>query len=471
MLLAEVKKIVFDHKPKLLEVLERYGNMSVFDYFKTISSTNSPAIQTERQNEFLKVIQDKVMGLCNKDIADDVIKELKEHYFISTAEHHGVVCHPFFLNSTLCRFLTQREQEKTSVLSLTCGSISLNNSSFPRGLLLHDKSLKEERLHFFNGEKKHTPVFGLQAYLNDQKLIMLERIAAMNLLEETKHKLKEIINEIVFSPLVLEQKYFSDQISLINQAFWKLLPGHKEMNLIHIEQEELVRQLLLRYHLTHSSIVFNLLFSPSLVELFTTYFDGITGAFFSQTKRGSVLFWGINDGVRISLWYRDNSLVSEDGTMNIALEPEIIYECLENKTIMPTMALSFIILSFYYGLTCGGGFSQINYLGDMKHAYLKFLEEAGYTEEQELVRSIETDIFCGEFVLATIASKEDHCPAFSLDVALSHADDLNNNLLNLSKETRLETVIDSMMPEYYKIITGTPISSLHITLPKPILYV
>lgn len=471
MLLAEVKKNVFAHKPKLAEIIKRYGNMSVFDYFNSVPYSFSSVLRTERQTELLQVIKDKISGLFDENMANDVIDQLKRYYFVSTAEHHGIICHPFFFNSTLCRFLTQQERKETSVLSLTCGSISLNNSSFPRGLIVHDQSLKEERFHLFSGQRKHAPVFGLEAYLKNQKLTVLHRLEIINLSEVHKEKIRNIIDEIIFSEQVLKQKYFSDQISLINHALWKLLPGHNEMNLIHIEQEEIVRQLLLRYHLINNSLIFNLLFSPTFVELFIKYFDGITGAFSSQIKRGSVLFWGINDGSRVSLWLKDTMLVSEDQSIKIRLEPDIIREHLENKTIMPTMALSYIILSFYYGLTCGGGFSQINYLGDMKLAYLKFLEEAGYTKEQELVNSLKTDIFCGEFVLATIASGRYHCPAFSLDLILADTNSLNVLLLDVSKKMSLATVIDGMMPEYHKIITGAQIPLINITLPKPLLYV
>lgn len=469
MSLEEVKKVVFSHKPKLREVIERHGRLSVFDYFNTVPYSVFSQIQENRQKELLEVIQEKTQKLCGKEIADEIIEQLKDNYFVSTAEHHGVVCHPFFFNNTLCRFLTQQERKKTAVLSLTCGSISLNNSSFPRGLLFHDQSLVEERLHFFSGQRKHTPVFSLRSYSSDKKSKMLEQIERMNLSEENKNKFKTIIEEIIFSPEILGQEFFSDQITLINQALWKLLPGHENVHLIHIEQEEIVRQLLLRYHLESETLIYNLLFSESIRSLFIKYFENITGAFSIETERGSILFWTIVDGERKSLWLKDNTLVSLDEKIKIDLEVETIREHLRNKTIMPTMALSFIVLSFYYGLTCGGGFSQINYLDDMKTAYLKFLEEAGYTEEQQLVESLETGVFCGEFVLATIASGDNHRPAFSLDMILANSNTNHARLLDLSKTSSLETVIDGMMPEYYKIITGTN-PEIPVSFPKPLLY-
>ena len=54
---------------------------------------------------------------------------------------------------------------------------------------------------------------------------------------------------------------------------------------------------------------------------------------------------------------------------------EALAAALRKRELMPTMALCFIVLSFYYGLRCGGGFLQPNYLTQLKEAYARFLTE------------------------------------------------------------------------------------------------
>jgi hypothetical protein len=132
------------------------------------------------------------------------------------------------------------------------------------------------------------------------------------------------------------------------------------------------------------------------------------------------------------------------------------------------MALSFLILSFYYGLVCGGGFSQINYLGDMRQAYLNLLNDVEAEEsEKDLARSIKTNLFRGEFVLATLETFKERVPASGLDLALYGNERTAERLEEMGRNFSLRDAVATMMPEYHKIITGYYPTSNKPLLPEP----
>lgn len=469
MSLQEVKQVVLKHRPILGTVLERYGNMSVFDYFQRIVLAERRPFNNERYETLLKTLQEKVVGLFGEDIIAGLHRELGSHYFASTAEHHGLISHPFFLNNTLGQALAQPTDKKI-IISLSCGNVSLNNSSFPRGIFFHDSKLHEQRFHFFSGRYKHCPVFGLKAYGHEQQQRLQQELVKMKISTNTHERLIPVINNF-FSSEVLAQSFFSDQLTLINERIWKLIPGQEHTRLIYVEQEEVVRRLLLSHHLHHSDIIHDILFIQSVRQLFVEHFENIVGAFNTNQQHGSFLFWSLYEGERKSLWYQDGHLVSADKKIKLSLEPDVIASGLEQRTLIPTMALSFIVLNFYYGLTCGGGFSQINYLGEMKQAYLALLQTAGYNEELSYVQAQVTDIFCGEFVLAVLASQHASTPASSLDMILYGQENTHQALSILAKEASLNSVVDAMMSEYYKIIVGTYPRMEHPILPRATLYV
>ncbi|MBI3588812.1 MAG: hypothetical protein HY093_00135 [Candidatus Liptonbacteria bacterium] len=448
----EIEKVVFAHKPVLKSLIEENGQLSILDYFQKTSSKSETV--TERKKELIETIKEKVLKLLGQETAKSVAEELEINYFCSTADHHQPLVHPFFSNANLVQSLTNEEKGLKNILVLACSNISLNNSSYPRGIFFHDQNLKEIRLPFFSLKHRHHPVFKLKAY--------------------KKNDLKKIPNElesIYFDPTTLKSKTYSDQITQTNFKLWKKVPGLAETNLIYLSQEEIVTDLILAHHLEKPTIIHQILFNSEFQNLFLKNFDGAIGAFSTKNKRGTFLFWGLKNNQRISLELEKNCLVSKKDHFSLKLTRDSIKNALLKKEIFPSMALSFIVLSFYYGLPCGGGFSQINYLGEIKNAYLKLLKEmGGFEKEMAQTKKIPTNIFRGEFVLATLGKKQKAVPATLIDLILHQDQTTTKKLAHLAKKITLKKAIDPMMPEFYKIITGHQAKKVPIKTP-PLIHV
>jgi hypothetical protein len=215
--------------------------------------------------------------------------------------------------------------------------------------------------------------------------------------------------------------------------------------MVYLPQEEMAVRLFLKYHLNRKTIINRIVFDKKIRELFLEKFDGIIGA---------QLFWGLNEHERVSLRVKNNHLVSADETVDIPLTPSALKKALLAKQLMPTMSFTLTLLSFYYGLACAGGFSQVNYLSEMKSAYLDVLSSIpGTKKEIAIAKAVPTDLFAGEVVLVTLGAGKTKVAATGLDIVLRRDTLTESHLRNLLDKTSLRTATDRMMPELYKIIS------------------
>lgn len=446
----EVKQAVFSNKPVLKKTIQDNEGKTLAAYFEHMFVESS--FDYERRKDLIGVVANTCSELLGIETAEALTASLENNYFASTADHHGFIGHPFFFNADMCQSLAAMQRNQQAVLILSCGSIAMNNSSFPRGLLVHDEKLEERRLHFFSTKYRHVPVHAMSAYTKEQESRILKELNSIDLAAAKKDLLKRVISEVCFSTAVMEETSFSHQATIVNNALWKLIPGQEKVEFIQLEQEEITRRLLLQFHFETETLLWRLLFNPNFRKAFARHFDGITGAFNTKSKRGSYMFWALREGKRIALEYDGKHLVSTDGLLIIPFEAEVIERELKAKRLIPTMALSFIVLSFYYGLRCGGGFSQINYLGEIKRAYMGLLAEMEELDENKRVEPIDTEFFCGEFVMMEHKNKK---AAFALDMLLSDRTIIEKVISTAFHTKTLGASVEAMMPEFYKIITGT----------------
>lgn len=430
MTLSEMRAAVFAQKPVFKRVLKQYGAESLSVYFRKLGTDYQPqSVPKSRQKELVGVLCEETEKILGKRAKIAMAKYFKQRYFVSTAAHHDFATHPFFANYLIAAGFANTDAGIPIVPVLSCAGISLNNSSFPRGLLFHDEQLSEKRLKLVSLKDHHHPVYGYPGYD-----------------EHALQKIKPI--ELVASVLggkVLKQKELSSQITLAVNALFKNLPGLSKTEMAYLPQEEMAVRLFLKYHLNRNTIIHRIVFDNTTRKLFLEKYNGIIGA---------QLFWGVNEHERVSLRVKNDHLVSVDGSMRIALTPKALKRALLAKQLMPTMSFTLTLLSFYYGLACAGGFSQVNYLSQMRTAYLDLLVLIpGSEKEIAIAKAVPTDLFAGDFHLVTLSAKKTKVAATGLDLILRRDSLTESNLRNLLDKTSLRTATDRMMPELYKIIT------------------
>lgn len=451
-----VRKTVLDRKPALKRIIDQYGDGSFLAYAQKRGMSTS-TVSVSRQQELLSVFSEEVTRLLGSDVAERATKQLLEDYYVSTAEHHAPVCHPFVVSGTVLQSLAANERGRLAVIVFSCGTISLNNSYFPRGLTYHDGDLVEKRLRLLPWKYRRQSVFAAKPYTRDDMQNM-----------RVEPGFLPFLNSIYDTEQVFAATSFADQISITNYAFWGKMPAVIASELVYVQQEKIVNELLLRYHLENKTIIHELLFNPKWQQSFLKHFDGIVGAFTNIARKGTFLFWGLQDGVRVGLMYDQGRLVSADGFISLELTPAALRVALQNQSLMPGLALSYLVLSFYYGLTLGGGFSQVDYLPTMQRAYIAMLDEIVGETREKIADAVETSYLSADFAFISLNVGAKQTLATALDLLLYGSDEAIVRVKQIAETYPLSLALDNLMPEFYTIVQGGKqplLMSLGVPLP------
>lgn len=468
----KLKKKVLEKRPILKQILNKQGGKNLYEYAKDYISVNLNPPLRKRQNEFIETFKKEVAKRLGDEVATSVANQLAQYYYVSTADHHGPICHPFFLNANLMAsapYFEYPDPLLQNVIVLACANVSLNNSSFPRGLIFNSyakEKIQTHRLSFLPSNAHSSTVYNFRSYTADEikkmKALLKEKVNAKDVHPEEAEKINALLDEIYNQPEILQSENFSDQITKTNYKLWQKFFAPSKVtppNLIYMEQESLVVRLILDHHLYEDTTISRIFFYPSYDKILNQYFDGVFGAFSKKNKTGTYLFWGVSKdkNYRVQLWKEGNFLISEDGSFKLELTPDSLKKALEEKQIIPSMMLIFTVLCFYYGLKCLGGFSQVNYLTFMKNAYLKMQVDKGAYRSIEVCARAQTKELGGDLTIAYLGGPNGELvPATGLDLILYGEENTWPELVNESKQITLEEALSPMMPEFYKIIYPEP---------------
>ncbi len=469
-LFERLKGTVLEQKPVLKEILTHHGSKKIYDYAKDYIDVNlNPPIE-KRQSELLIVMHDEVKRLLGKEVADSVVRQLPKYYFVSTADHHGPLTHPFFINSNLliaAPFSEYKEKDFNNVIVLACGAVSQNNSSFPRGVVFHstgkDRSGHFHAAAFFPAKDRLCPVSGFRPYdAKDLKRLregLDEKLKDGCLDKPTADRFGDILKDVYEREEIYAMPSYSDQVTRTNFTLWRRIlesGGEKKgPNLVYLEVEKIVARLLIDYHLGDDTSIYNFLFNTECHQLIDQYFQSITGTYSIAEKWGTYMFWGLPKGerYRMSLWRQGRELVSENGKHRFALTPESIRKGIESGELIPSTMLVYTVLCFYYGLKCLGGFSQVNYLTFMKNAYIKMQTDRGKYRSIEVCARAQTKEIVGDVNVAYIETpRGDIIPATGIDLIIHGKKDWWKLFIEESKNITLNQAMNPMMPELYTII-------------------
>ncbi len=467
-MLKSMEEKVLNNRPQLKLILEQYGNLSYFEYVKHKNRISLNKDFKARKNETVDVIKEETSRLLGSVIAEDLERQLKKNDSISTAEHTTSLATTNAFNSALHLSLplfSNSDPKYHNILVLSCAGISFNNeSSFSRGLEFHafkNQQITGINLAFFGRSVDSNSVIYSPAYTGSSVSEMQKKLNQL-FIEGTIDKkivdqVESLLNKVYLNPHVMSQKNYIDQLSITNYHLWKkLFPSFQPEavpNYVMLSQENILINLLLKFHLNQNTLIHNFLFNKQYHDLIEKYFDGITGAFNKQEGSGTFLFWGYSkkSNTRIQLFRQNNKLVSLDGSFSLSLEPTAVQEAILNNDIFPSLLLTFVVLSFYYGLILGGWTSQTDYLSKMKTAFINLLKETGDLNEEENVASgITEDLVIPRPHLAFLDAYNQRLPATGLDMYMYQNPDQWKSILQASKTITLHDVITIMLPSLYK---------------------
>ncbi|MFA6475229.1 MAG: hypothetical protein WCV88_03420 [Patescibacteria group bacterium] len=459
---------VLERRPVLRELMDKQGHKTLSEYARLYTDVNlNPPIK-KRQDEIISTITQTVESLFDKETAIGVGKQLEKHYFVSTSDHLGPMTDPSFTNANLLAataHVAHQDPNLQFVLVLACSNISFRNISFPRGLLFHNSDQKNslERINFVPATARACPVFNWPAYTKPQMLTVVDDVKKMARQKKVSllltDKIDDLLQKVYLDDTVLTSHTFAEQMTKTNDRLWQRFFGPHQVapaRLISIEQETIVTELILRYHLYQDTVIQHMLFDTKYEPELVRYFDDIMGAFSIPQQYGSYLFWSLPKGskYKIALWKKGNFLETPDGSYRVELTPAAIEAALQKREIFPTTLMDFLVLSFYYGLKCLGGFNQINYLTDMKNAYIKMNVDRQNYRSIEVCARAQTKEMGDGYLLAygqTTAGKL--IPATGLDLYLYGTDKTWSTIQHMAKNLTVRESLLPAMPELYRYVT------------------
>jgi hypothetical protein len=441
--ISNLKKKVFGKQKILANIYRKYGNLSLLDYVDTWTASKSTAHTASLFGQIKKLLPQ----IYPENPASGVLPRPNRSSLVSTIDHHGILNHPFFVNSNLIYSLRKNQK---FLLCLSTAGVSLNNSSRPGCLLVTGPGGRMRRFSFFPDKTKTQTVLAAKGLvLKDVERIKSQISVADFFAGDNKQQLIGLVEEIFQNEKFLCLDNFSKQAAYASTAIWaKVFPDAPK--LFYLPLEELVASVIAdeigadKEHILHK-----LFFTVSGWDSIEKYFLGSLGAF-SGAHKGSFLFWGIDGkGRRIHLARQKNKLVGGDDIF--AGDADSLISALKSGKLYPASLACFLVL-LYYGVTCLGGFNQVNWLTDIKEKFMDLLAEWGEADLAASVAAVPTQNFAeGALAFGLNQQAQIYKPTL-LDLFFQNDPGLFKKYSLLAGKITLSESIDSALPEIYKVI-------------------
>ncbi len=463
---ASLKESVLVKRPVLREIYSEYGNLSPLDYEKVFIEHTLGNLYKSRRPELMSVIKEVLTPRLGEGVTVEVISQLEKTNFVSTADHHGPVLDPYFINSNLTTALAgQNFSDPLKYLVVfSCANVSLNNSTFPRGLSFTSETsygMRRIKLPFFEASSRLSPVINFRPYVQkdiDRLKKEFRKLSTSGMIKKNvEENFLDIFSRIYDNDYIKSLSSFSEQVTATNLLLWDEIfkSDSQKQKLVYIEQEKIVSELIRKIHLNKDTLISDILFDQKSRQVFREVYEGVEGGFSEANKAGSFLFWALPKGskYRIQLWLKDNTLANEDGSIVYELSRTSLETALQEGELIPSMLLTFVVLSFYYGLNCLGGFCQVNYLTNMKERFSEYLQLVGTNFDNHL--GVETKRLCEGMSIAFLQnSKGKSSLATGLDLLLYGTPNFKERLTKTAKTITVSKALDVMLPEFYTVMYG-----------------
>lgn len=467
--IGKLQQAVFAHRPVFAKLMREHGKESLRSYIRASRNSAKVIAKQERANELIREIAREVARLFDVSLGDSVAAQLRKHYVVSTADHHGILTDPVFTNANIITAAALRDSihSPAHLVVIANANISLNNPSFPRGCIVRSDISAQSthvRFSFMSATDRMRSIVRFPAYNHEalhRVLTQIDREAA-HFSDHTRATLTHIMHEVHANPRLFSFPLFSDQATIINDRLWEMMTmGDRALpqHLLYLEQERLIAALLTRYHMQQDTIAHRMLFHAEYRKTFLNYFNNTPGAFSVEKQEGTFLFWFLPRGekYRVSLWPSDAGLMSADGAHCISWTSEAFTDKLASQELIPSTLMSYLLLAFYYGMTCLGGVSQVNYLPAMQERYGAWCDRMGEDEEKSLARGGMTTLLASGFLAAFIGrSSHDLTPMSAYDWALYAGEEHWKKIEEVVKRVTLAEAVVYSLPYSYRAIIPEP---------------
>ena len=397
--------------PAVDTLLSRFGTTKLHDYVAQLGQHNARGFQDHQ--DFIDEVANYTRETLGSELAQDVSEDLREMPQVLTANHHGI---DTFAQSTQSNLLFSMRKKADgnpvkTVPVLACGSVPMNNLTYPRGLLVYAGSPASgdgvvSKIPLFPDSYKRRLVSIVGPYTADMLGRSRARVTKLVGSDKLDPALEPALNQVFddFESIGTEFPGYSRQATHANHRIWRRLFQDRpcQSELVYIDLENIVSRLLEKDLFDESTICHQLIFDPELRRRLIENLDGQRGCWqyekllsrcsgmsdgngsnSSEAAQGTMFFWGVDaKGRKIPLCIIED--VTGTGTelrgiedsgqaWTIPFNAADIARGLQDGRLLPSIFTSYLLVSIARGISCIGGYYQAEYLPIMKTAVVDAL--------------------------------------------------------------------------------------------------
>jgi hypothetical protein len=470
--------------PSLENTIKSYGKSTIKDFILKINDQQSK--DYDQTQGLSKIIYDYVSPLLGREIALQTISAINKQKISLTANHHGVDYFAQSAQGTMLFTIMLRQQnvKQRAIPVIACANISLNNITYPRGILIYGvrKNIINEipyKIPLFPDRYKTRAVWNIPPINKEYVKMALKNVRYLyntNMISVSSYRtILEVLENEYLNEFVIGQNSYTDQAVILNYKLWKKIfkDNLSDVNVVYLSLEDIAAKLIEIDLYKADSLLNIILFDPEVREKVISGLCRCKACWDSQIlncdvdldreKRGvgTHFFWGgAKSGKRFSLFlksYKENSISlvgcsdNSDEIVNIPLDRDILAEKLRTKEIIPSLFLSYLVLSFARGITCVGGYYQSEYLPVMKKKIIAALKDSlSYGHYIGSISKISASKYLsGMQAIMTKTDESSIVPAGPIEIIASGGisdSDVKNileiTILNAHKASMIDTVTD-----------------------------
>ena len=393
--------------PAVDALLARHETTKLRDYVVQLGLRKIPGYQGS--HDFIDEVSNYTREVLGSELGAVVAEELREKPQVLTANHHGI---DFFAQSTQSNLLFSLDKRsdgtaRKTIPVLACGSVPLNNLTYPRGLLIYACGGGDIcKLPIFPDSYKRKLVGAVEPFTAE--MLGRARARANRLLQDEKliAPLETALHTVFDDLDSIGQSFpgYSRQATVVNNRLWQRLfrGGPRRSELVYIELESIATRLLYRDLFDKSAICHQLMFDPELRGQLIEKLDGQRGCWQADkllqrcsdsavrsaagqpdSALGTMFFWGVDAKDRqVPLCIVEGRPgktpelrgVGDSGcSWSIPFTPEALARGLGEYQLVPSIFTSYLLISIVRGINCIGGYYQADYLPIMQNAVFEIL--------------------------------------------------------------------------------------------------
>ena len=444
--------------PAVEALLARHETTKLCDYVTQLGQLNVPGFQGNQ--DFIAEVANYTRETLGPELGEAVSEDLQEMPQLLTANHHGIDTFAQSTQSNLLFSMRKRADGSPAktVPVLACGSVPMNNLTYPRGLLIYAGSAASGnggicKLPLFPDSHKRKLVSSASPFTTEMLCRSRARATKMLDSDQLNPLLEPALNKVFddFASIGQEFSSYCRQATLVNHRLWQRLFQDRSCRseLVYIELENIVSRLLEGDLFDKSTICHQLFFDPELRGRLIENLDGQRGCWqyekllsrssSSQTVKGSIaadstqgtmFFWGVDaKGRKIPLGITENvkgagaELRGIDDSGQLWTFPFTAVEIvrgLQDGRLLPSIFTSYLLVSIARGVSCIGGYYQAEYLPIMRSAVIDTLRSSSGKAVETIDRgNLRPDLYLSGMQAIGLKTDGQLLPAGPLEIIAS----------------------------------------------------